>query len=71
MQAARQAEALAQLNARRLVALTQFYVTIEDANEANRLAELAVQTASESAVSHQVLGAARHIALRLDDAEKE
>jgi len=71
MQAARQAEALAQLNARRLVALTQFYVTIEDANEANRLAELAVQTASESAVAHQVLGAARHIALRLDDAEKE
>ncbi len=71
MQAARQAEALAQLNARRLIALTQFYVAIEDANEANRLAELAVQTAAESAVAHQVLGAARHIALRLDDAEKE
>ncbi len=71
MEAARQAEALAKLNARRLVALTQFYVTIEDANEANRLAELAVQAAPDSAVARQVLGAARHIALRLDDAEKE
>jgi predicted Zn-dependent protease len=71
MDAARQAEALAKLNTRRVISLTQFYLTIEDANEANRLAELAVQTAPDSAVAHQVLGAARHIALRLDDAEKE
>lgn len=71
MNAAHQAEALAKLNARRLAALTQFYLTIEDANEANRLAELAVQTAPQSAVAHQVLGAARHIALRLDDAQQE
>lgn len=71
MDAARQAEALAKLNSRRLAALTQFYITIENATEANRVAELAVENAPQSAVAHQVLGAARHIALRLDDAERE
>jgi predicted Zn-dependent protease len=71
MSAAHQAEALAKLSARRLAALTQFYLTIEDPSEANRLAELAVQTAPQSALAHQVLGAARHIALQLDDAQQE
>ncbi|HEY8204991.1 MAG TPA: TPM domain-containing protein, partial [Pyrinomonadaceae bacterium] len=71
LEAAHQAEALAKLNPARLLAVTQFYLGIEDAREANRLAELAVQNAPEVAAAHQVLGAARHIALRLDDAQAE
>src|SRR5690349_8307106 len=71
MQAAHQAEGLAKLNPARLLAVTQFYLAIEEATEANRLAELTVQNSSDMAAAHQVLGAARHIALRLDDAEAE
>jgi tetratricopeptide (TPR) repeat protein len=69
--AAHQAEALAKLNPKRLVAVVQFYLAIEDAAEANRLAELATQAQPDSAAAHYALGAARHIALRLDDAESE
>jgi tetratricopeptide (TPR) repeat protein len=71
LQAAHQAEGLAKLNPVRLLAVTQFYLGIEDATEANRLAELTVQNAPDMAAAHQALGAARHIALRLDDAEAE
>jgi tetratricopeptide (TPR) repeat protein len=71
IEAAHQAEALAKLNPRRVLAVGEFFLAIEDANEANRLAELAVQLAPESAPAHQALGAARHIGLRLDDAESE
>ena len=69
--AAHQAEALAKLNPKRLVAVMQFYLAVEDAVEANRLAELVTQVAPDSAAAHYALGAARHIALRLDDAESE
>jgi tetratricopeptide (TPR) repeat protein len=69
--AAHQAEALAKLNPKRVLAVGEFFLAIEDANEANRLAELAAQLAPDSAAAHQALGAARHIALRLDDAESE
>jgi tetratricopeptide (TPR) repeat protein len=69
--AAHQAEALAKLNPKRLVAVVQFYLAIEDAGEAGRIAELATQAAPDSAGAHYALGAARHIALRLDDAESE
>lgn len=68
---ARQAEAMSKTNAKRLVALTQFYLAIENADEAARLAEAALQLAPDSAAAHQALGAARHIALRLDEAESE
>jgi tetratricopeptide (TPR) repeat protein len=68
---AHQAEALAKLNSARLLALAEYYMTIEDAGEANRIAELAVQNAPDSAAAHQALGAARHIALRLDEAASE
>jgi tetratricopeptide (TPR) repeat protein len=71
IEAARQAEGLAKLNPVRLLALAQFYLGIENTGEANRLAELTVQTAPDLATAHQALGAARHIALRLDDAETE
>jgi tetratricopeptide (TPR) repeat protein len=69
--AAHLAEALAKLNPKRLLVLVEFDLAIEDAAEANRLAELAVQTAPDLAAAHQALGAARHIALRLDEAESE
>ena len=68
---ARQAEGLAKGNPKRLAALAGFYLLIEDANEAGRLAELAVQAGPDSAVAHQALGEARHVGLRLDDAEVE
>lgn len=71
IEAAHQAEALAKLIPRRVLAVAEFYLATEDAAEANRLAELAVQLAPDSAAAHQALGAARHIALRLDDAETE
>jgi len=70
-EAAHQAEALAKLNPRRLLAIAEYYLAIEDANEASRLAELALQTAPDSAAAHQTLGAARHIGLRLEEAETE
>ena len=69
--AAHQAEALAKLNPKRLVAVVQFYLAIEDVVEAGRIAELATQAAPDSPGAHYALGAARHIALRLDDAESE
>jgi tetratricopeptide (TPR) repeat protein len=68
---ARQAEASAKTNPRRLLALTEFYLSIENAAEASRLAESAVQLAPDLAAAHQALGAARHIDLRLDDAAAE
>jgi tetratricopeptide (TPR) repeat protein len=71
IEAAHQAEALAKLNPKRLLAVTGFYLGIEDANEAGRLAELALQYAPDSAAAHQALGAARHIGLRLEEAESE
>src|SRR6266403_1163685 len=71
IESAHQAEALAKLNPKRLAAVAGFYLVIEDVNEATRLAELATQNGADSAVAHQALGEARHIALRLDDAETE
>jgi tetratricopeptide (TPR) repeat protein len=68
---AHQAEALAKLNPKRLAAVAGFYLAIEDAKEAARLAEMATQAGPDSAAAHQALGEARHIALRLDEAEIE
>ena len=68
---AHQAEALAKANPKRMVALGQFYLAIENAGEATRIAEVAVQLAPDLAAAHQALGAARHISLRLDEAESE
>ena len=71
IETAHQAEAMAKQNPKRLAAVAGFYLVIEDANEASRLAELATQAGPDSAIAHQVLGTARHIALRLDEAETE
>jgi tetratricopeptide (TPR) repeat protein len=71
IESAHQAEALAQGNPKRLAAVAGFYLLLEDANEAGRLAELAIQAGPDSAVAHQALGEARHIGLRLEEAETE
>ena len=68
---AHQAEALAKPKAKRLLALAEFYLAIENADEAARLAEAALQLEPDNASAHQALAAARHIALRLDEAESE
>lgn len=70
-EAAHQAEALAKQNPKRLLAVAGFYLAVEDAGEAGRLTELVVQATPDSSAAHQALGAVRHIALRLDEAETE
>lgn len=68
---AHQAEGLAKPKAKRLLSLAEFYLAVENADEAARLAEAALQLEPESAPAHQALAASRHIALRLDEAESE
>ena len=69
--AAQQAEALAKSSVPRLLAVAQFYLAIENAAETGRIAEAALQLSPDSAPAHLLLGTARRIALRLDDAESE
>ncbi|HEX8846197.1 MAG TPA: TPM domain-containing protein [Pyrinomonadaceae bacterium] len=71
IEAARLIEAKVKDNPKRLLALAGFYLSLEIADEAARLGELAVQLAPDMAAAHQVLGAARHISLRLDEAASE
>jgi tetratricopeptide (TPR) repeat protein len=61
-------EARAKDNPQRLMLLTAFYLNIEEGDEAARLAEMVIKLAPEMPAAYQALGAARHIALRLDDA---
>jgi Tfp pilus assembly protein PilF len=56
---------------KRLLAVADFYLGIEDADDAARVAEMSVKLAPEMAAAHLALGAARRIALRLDDAATE
>ncbi len=58
-------------DARRLVALSSFYLTTEQGSEATRLATQAVQFAPDLAEAHQALGLALHVSLRLDEAAAE
>jgi len=71
LEIARQLEPMAKTSGKRIVALSEFYLAIENGGEANRLAESAVQLAPDVAAAHQALAAARHIDLRLDEAEAE
>lgn len=56
---------------KRLLALAGFFLNIENSDEAARLSELVIKLAPDMAEAHQALGAARHIALRLDEAATE
>src|SRR5947209_8512756 len=58
-------------NAKRLLVIAGFYLSMEQADDASRAAELAVKLAPDMAAAHQALGAARHISLRLDEAAAE
>jgi tetratricopeptide (TPR) repeat protein len=71
LEAARLVEAKAASDAKRLLAVAAFYLRIEEPDEAARVAEAAIKLAPEMAEAHRTLGAARHIALRLDDAITE
>jgi tetratricopeptide (TPR) repeat protein len=71
LEAARLVETKFASDARRLLAVAAFYLRIEEADEGSRVAEAVIKLAPELAEAHQALGAARHIALRLDDAITE
>ncbi|HEX8492870.1 MAG TPA: tetratricopeptide repeat protein [Pyrinomonadaceae bacterium] len=55
-------------NPQRLLTLVGFYLNVEEADEAARVASMVIKLAPEMPAAHQALGAARHIALKLDDA---
>jgi tetratricopeptide (TPR) repeat protein len=71
LEAARLIEAKVKDEPKRLLALAGFYLSVEQVDEAARLSELAIGLQPEMAAAHQALGAARHMALRLDDAATE
>jgi uncharacterized membrane protein YgcG/tetratricopeptide (TPR) repeat protein len=71
MKAAQDIEAKFGNDPKRLVILSSFYVTTEQANEALRLTTQAVKLAPDLAEAHQGLGRALHISLRLEEAAAE
>jgi tetratricopeptide (TPR) repeat protein len=68
LELARAIEPSAATDAKRLLTLAAFYVSIEQAEEAARLAKSAITLLPELAPAHQALGAAHRLALRLDEA---
>ncbi|HSS19902.1 MAG TPA: TPM domain-containing protein [Pyrinomonadaceae bacterium] len=71
LKAAQDIEAKFGNDPKHLLALSAFYVRIEQGSEAARLANQAVQLAPDLAEAHQGLGLALHVSLRLDDAAAE
>jgi tetratricopeptide (TPR) repeat protein len=71
LEAARLVETKVAGDAKRLLAIAAFYLRIEEPDEAARISEEIIKAQPEMAEAHQALGAARHVALRLDDAIKE
>lgn len=69
--ASRQIEAKVKGDPKRLVTLAGFFLSIEDSEEAARLSNAALALTPEMADAHQMLGAARHVGLRLDEAAAE
>ena len=58
-------------DAKRLLALTGFYLGIEQGDEAARLASQAVKLSPDLAEAHQALGLGLHLSLHLDEAAAE
>jgi tetratricopeptide (TPR) repeat protein len=56
---------------KRLLALAGFFLSVEEADEAARISDAVIKLSPEMASAHQILGAARHIALRLEEAATE
>ena len=71
LELARAIEAKAGADAKRLLALAAFYLSVEQADEAARVAKSAITLAPDLAAAHQALGAAHRLALRLDEAAAE
>jgi hypothetical protein len=71
LELARAVEPKAGADAKRLLALAAFYVSVELADEAARVAKSAIALAPDLAAAHQALGAAHRLALRLDEAAAE
>ena len=58
-------------DAKRLIAVARFYMGIERAADAVRIADTAVRLAPDLAEAHRLLAMGHHISLRLDDAIAE
>jgi tetratricopeptide (TPR) repeat protein len=71
LEAARLVETKVAGDQKRLLAIAAFYLRIEEPDEAARVSEEIIKAQPEMAEAHQALGAARHVALRLDEAIKE
>jgi uncharacterized membrane protein YgcG/Flp pilus assembly protein TadD len=71
IKAAQDIEAKFGNDAKRLVALSSFYIRTEQGAEATRLTTKAVQLAPDLAEAHQGLGLALRVSLRLDEAMGE
>jgi tetratricopeptide (TPR) repeat protein len=67
---AREVERRAAQNATRLLSVAAFYLSVERAGEAARVAEQATALQPDLAAAHQALGAAYRVGLRLEDAAK-
>lgn len=65
---AREVENRVGQNPKRLLALAGFYMSVERADEAMRLAEAATKLAPEMAAAHAALGASLRVGLKLDEA---
>ena len=70
MQLARAVEERVKSNPQRLLAVAAFYLSVEQPEEAARVAQASAALAPELAAAHVALGAAHRIALRLDEAAK-
>ena len=71
LKAAQDIEAKFGSDAKRLLAISAFYVGTEQSGEATRIATRALSLAPEMTEAHQGLGLALHISLRLDEAAAE
>jgi tetratricopeptide (TPR) repeat protein len=71
IKAAKDIEAKFGSDPKRVLAMSAFYVAIEQSSEATRTATKAVSLAPDLAEAHQGLGMALHISLRLDEAAAE
>src|ERR1044071_1342973 len=70
-EATRLIEAKVKDDPKRLLALAGFFLSVEEADEAARISDRVIKLSPDMASAHQILGASRHIALRLDEAATE
>jgi tetratricopeptide (TPR) repeat protein len=70
LELAREVERRAASSAPRLLSIAAFYLSVERAEEAARVAERAAALQPDLAAAHQALGAAYRVGLRLEDAAR-